>query len=204
MAKKLQVMGAFGDGSGGNGSNVEIPETLPNPHALTFTGAVEATYDGSKAVEVVIPLGGGGSGDSGAWELIGEVTSDGAGQNHGIYLPIDMTQYKEVYIEAVDTVDNTITYRLVLSSILAWSSGAVLTSVQRSEKVMHSIHCTNINGEVKILAATNSGYSGGTTTAVINSPRKAMGAADYKYIRFDTNNAGATPEGCTLKAWGYK
>lgn len=38
---------------------VEIPEALPNPHALHLTGAVEATYDGSEAVEVVIPQGGG-------------------------------------------------------------------------------------------------------------------------------------------------
>ena len=34
---------------------VNIPTTLPNPHPLTFTGSVEATYDGSEAVEVVIP-----------------------------------------------------------------------------------------------------------------------------------------------------
>ena len=33
----------------------EIPETLPNPNALTFTGAVDATYDGSSAVTVEIP-----------------------------------------------------------------------------------------------------------------------------------------------------
>lgn len=183
----------------------ELPESLPNPHPLHFTGAVEATYDGSVPVEVVIPQGGGGgTGGTGAWELIGEVTSDGAGQNYGIYLPIDMTQYKEVYIEAVDTVDGTITYRLAISSALSWSSGDILTSVKRAEKVMHSIRITNINGEIKILAATNSGYSGGTTIAVSNSPRKAMGAAGYKYIRLDTSNAGATPEGCTLKAWGYK
>lgn len=37
---------------------VNIPTTLPNPNALTFTGAVEATYDGSVPVEVVIPEGG--------------------------------------------------------------------------------------------------------------------------------------------------
>ena len=35
----------------------DIPEALPNPHALHLTGAVEATYDGSEAVEVVIPQG---------------------------------------------------------------------------------------------------------------------------------------------------
>ena len=36
-----------------------IPTTLPNPHKLTFSGAVNAKYDGSEAVEVVIPQGGG-------------------------------------------------------------------------------------------------------------------------------------------------
>ena len=35
----------------------EIPDTLPNPHKLTFTGAVEAVYDGSEAVTVSIPSG---------------------------------------------------------------------------------------------------------------------------------------------------
>lgn len=34
---------------------VEIPAALPNPQALRFTGAVDATYDGSEALEVVIP-----------------------------------------------------------------------------------------------------------------------------------------------------
>lgn len=37
---------------------VTIPETLPNPNALTLTGAVEGTYDGSKPLEVEIPSGG--------------------------------------------------------------------------------------------------------------------------------------------------
>ena len=41
----------------------EIPEALPNPNALTFTGAVNATYDGSTAVSVEIPSGGSGGTD---------------------------------------------------------------------------------------------------------------------------------------------
>lgn len=32
-----------------------VPTSLPNPHALTFTGAVSATYDGSVAVSVDVP-----------------------------------------------------------------------------------------------------------------------------------------------------
>lgn len=50
-----------------------VPTTLPNPNKLTFSGAVNAEYDGSEAVDVVIPQGGGGGGASGGgdvWELI--------------------------------------------------------------------------------------------------------------------------------------
>ena len=38
-----------------------VVETLPNPNAITFTGAVTGSYDGSEAVTVEIPSGGGGS-----------------------------------------------------------------------------------------------------------------------------------------------
>lgn len=40
----------------------DIPSALPNPNALTFTGAVTGTYDGSAPLSVDIPSGGGGSG----------------------------------------------------------------------------------------------------------------------------------------------
>lgn len=39
----------------------DIPTKLPAPNALTLTGAVEATYDGSEPVTVEIPEGGGDS-----------------------------------------------------------------------------------------------------------------------------------------------
>lgn len=37
----------------------EMPTTLPNPNALTFTGAVTGSYDGSEPLSVEIPGGGG-------------------------------------------------------------------------------------------------------------------------------------------------
>ena len=49
-----------------------VPSTLPNPYKLTFTGAVSAEYDGSEAVSVEIPAGGGG-GES-EWKLINTIT----------------------------------------------------------------------------------------------------------------------------------
>lgn len=38
---------------------ITIPTTLPNPNALTFTGAATGSYDGSSPVEINIPEGGG-------------------------------------------------------------------------------------------------------------------------------------------------
>lgn len=43
----------------------EMPDALPNPNAITFTGAVTGSYDGSDALTVEIPSGGGSAGGSG-------------------------------------------------------------------------------------------------------------------------------------------
>lgn len=45
-------------------------EKFANPNALTFTGAVTGSYDGSAALSVEIPSGGGGSGDGGIAETL--------------------------------------------------------------------------------------------------------------------------------------
>lgn len=50
----------------------DIPTKLPNPNALTFTGAVEGSYDGSAPLEVAIPNGGGSGFDE--WECINTFT----------------------------------------------------------------------------------------------------------------------------------
>lgn len=40
---------------------IVIPEKLPNPYPLTFTGGASGSYDGSKALTINIPSGGDGS-----------------------------------------------------------------------------------------------------------------------------------------------
>lgn len=47
---------------------VELPDSLHNPHLLRFTGAVEASYDGSEEVTVEIPQGG-----EKGWKLIADI-----------------------------------------------------------------------------------------------------------------------------------
>ena len=46
----------------------DIPAALPNPNALTFTGAVEGSYDGSAPLSVEIPGGGGAAVET--WDLL--------------------------------------------------------------------------------------------------------------------------------------
>lgn len=58
-AGKLLQVGADGNAAWGS----KLPTALKNPQALTFTGAATGTYDGSAALMVDIPSGGGVSGD---------------------------------------------------------------------------------------------------------------------------------------------
>ena len=68
----------------------DIPSVLPNPNALTFTGAVEGSYDGSEALTVEIPAGGGGSD---AWNLIEHITAEGAAISYEIPLQPGAKEY---------------------------------------------------------------------------------------------------------------
>ena len=65
-----------------------IPEKLPNPNALTFTGAVEGSYDGSAPLSVEIPSGG-----SDAWNLIEHITAEDAAINYEIPLQPGAKEY---------------------------------------------------------------------------------------------------------------
>lgn len=67
VGKLLQV-GADGNAAWGN----RLPTALKNPNALTFTGAVTGTYDGSAALTVNIPSGG-SSGSGGALKAMSAV-----------------------------------------------------------------------------------------------------------------------------------
>lgn len=66
-----QVLTKTADGQ--EWKDVDIPTALPNPNALTFTGAVTGSYDGSAPLSIEIPSGG-SSGSGGSefpnWRLI--------------------------------------------------------------------------------------------------------------------------------------
>lgn len=85
-----------------------VTAKLANPNALTFTGAVTGSYDGSEPLSVEIPSGGGVE----SWELIADITTtelvqsvsitkDQAGQPLALKKATLMTNTKEERIDEV-------------------------------------------------------------------------------------------------------
>lgn len=64
----------------------EIPSELKNPYALTFTGASSGTYDGSSAVTINIPTGGGSSATGNELQYKGEWISSGNYQANDVVI----------------------------------------------------------------------------------------------------------------------
>lgn len=89
----------------------EMPEALPNPQALTFTGAITGSYDGSEPISIEMPSG--GSGNAGANHVLSvEILASGtvaAGStdsvNTGVKLS-DLKRYK-LFLLSVSGVSNT-------------------------------------------------------------------------------------------------
>lgn len=111
------------------GALPDSTEALKNPNALTFTGAVSATYDGSKPVRVEIPVGGSG-GPANASELAATVPAglpaetagtvqavlealaekpSGGGSEWELVKSIKWNSNMEVHVESIDYDTNMIT-----------------------------------------------------------------------------------------------
>ena len=105
----------------------EMPTALPNPNALTFTGAVTGSYDGSEPLTVEIPSGGGAAVET--WNLLinAEIAEDctevifnsgDAGET--------LSDYKELLL-LIDLFGNTGGFTSALkigflNAVKAWSS----------------------------------------------------------------------------------
>lgn len=74
----------------------EMPTTLPNPNALTFTGAVTGSYDGSEPLTVEIPTLGGTSVRE--WAMLADVDIAEIGGSTTIELT-DLDNFTEFFIK---------------------------------------------------------------------------------------------------------
>lgn len=106
---------------------ITIPEKLPNPQKLTFSGAVTAEYDGSGAVTVTIPESSGGTGATVRVEKLSTDTSVELEPNK-LYVFPEMASLSITLAEPTDTAVAS-EYHFV------FQSGATATTLSLPEAV---------------------------------------------------------------------
>ena len=149
-----QVLTKTADGQ--EWKDVDIPTALPNPNALTFTGAVTGSYDGTEPLTVNIPSSGGGSGGGGAefpnWRLIKTIS-----------FSADITSVD------FDTDDNGNTFSLkeimLAGTVPAYASGSYIYMKPVATGVQNSIWPTaskdvrwwaaSVNGKLKTMLSVS-------------------------------------------------
>ena len=150
-AGKLLQVGADGNAAWGS----KLPTALKNPNALTFTGAVTGTYDGSAELTITIPEGGsGGSGGSGgALKAMSAV---------GGYIGIPATELPEngvVWMCIADGATNQEYY----SGTITMQGGALssnnMVSIS-SNGVIQLNQVAQVSGGIAIYGMSASAYTG--------------------------------------------
>ena len=94
----------------------EMPTKLPNPNALTITGAVSGSYDGSEAMTVEIPSGGADA--EREWAMLGDIDISVVGGGN-IELT-DLDNFTEFYATWETVINNSTTasgYSLCINDI---------------------------------------------------------------------------------------
>lgn len=179
----------------------EMPDKLPNPNALTFTGAVSATYDGSAPVSVKIPSGGGSSGGSTAeWQLLGTYTMLVSDRN----LDIDLSQFEGI------------THFRIIGNFPKCSENCGPTYIYFGTKLNHIrdpshqqnvyafrllAECELVDGQLYGFIGTANGWDyNQPASVVINTPRDSKKCTNLTI--YYANAVNDTTEN-TIQIWGY-
>ena len=200
-------------------SPVDMPEALPNPNALTFTGAVTGSYDGSAPLEVSIPSGGGGTGGGGdVFELIGEATSSGVSDASGLTIPFDGSLYKTIIAYAYNLPAGN-NKRIIIRTKKAWYDGypmgwntvidtyiASLTNMNNTWGFFGA--AIDVGGKLFTLGAAESNTNGGHGFFRFypqNGAIPTLSLSGCKFISLDCNSSSEMlPDGCSLIVWGVR
>ena len=151
-----------------------LNDMLPNPYPLTFTGAVNETYDGSSAKTIEIPSGGRGLGD---FELIGTVdfSQEGmAAASAGVNFEVsDVSEIVLVYNDLVNSTS---------------SNSAVWVYLNKSSQKIESGLCpdsgksgTPLNGWVFIKSLPGVGLTGIQGKSAISATNYSLDTAKTPY-----------------------
>ena len=176
-------------------------EKLPNPYPLTFTGAVNETYDGSSAKTIEIPSGGGGS----ELTLLADINFDGNTANGFEYT--DLNDVSEIYIvgaeikSGLDNLESKFTLKI---NDIEISTSAVL-NIQKASgtDTWNNYYIAKFNGAFwePLRSPTHGGASptGHTSALYPNSVVLNVGKAKKLYLYVP--NPSYKPVAGWMKIW---
>lgn len=175
--------------------SVDIPTTLPNPNALTFTGAATGTYDGSTPLTVNIPEGGGGTGGGSAeWELLATATFTPTDKQ----LTIDCASYGKTEFFIVGETPKTANESGFNIGI---ADGPTLASPYKTNVYPFDVvmYMNAVDGQISGFAGMVHGWAGvGNIMTLATSPR----FADSKKLNFSFYPYVAGDELATIRIYG--
>ena len=152
-----------------------LTDKLPNPYALTFTGAVSGSYDGSSAKTIEIPSGGGAG--LGNFELIGTVdfSQEGmAAASAGV--DFQVSDVSEIVLVYNDLVNSTSSNSSVWVSLK--KSSEQIESTLRPESGKSG---TPLNGWVFIKPLPGVGLAGIQGSSAISATNYSLSTAKTPY-----------------------
>lgn len=173
----------------------EIPSSLPNPHALVITGAVEATYDGSAQVSVDIPTGGGSS----EYTLLAETTLE-AETNH-IWIDVDWSNVHDVWIEAIiyAPTENA----LIAKAPILIMNGNPFTTAGQLLKIENIIPISGTSELTAVVGFNNWQFFAIGNGGVANAGSLAEGQGKSKFVFVsDTQKSKYFGAGTNIKIYG--
>ena len=177
-----------------------IPEKLPNPHKLTFSGAVTGEYDGSAEVNINIPNGGGGGGTGGAVNSVNGMTGDvvlktltastGGGLSISGEQGYNGSEEKTIEIAAGGVTADKIGNGAVTTDKLA--DGAVTTNKLAGGTIPEKLPNPQ---KLKFTGAVSAEYDGSQEIAVNIPSVQSNGYTEHRFNK----TIGGTPVGFTVK-----
>ena len=175
---------------------ITVPDKLPNPNALTFTGAVTGIYDGSAPLSVEIPSGGVSSAE---WTLLGEYTMLVSDRS----LVIDLSQFEGITHFRI--IGNCPQCSEDCGNLYLYL-GTEYNQVQSQNK--QNIHALRFLGECELFDGQLYGFLGVTdgwstkipASVVVGTPRDSGKCTSFKI--YYGNAVNDTTEN-TIQIWGH-
>ena len=182
-------------------------EKFANPNALTFVGAVSDSYDGSEAVTVEIPSGGGASGE-GAWTYV-KITLEESVNAWTIPIPSAKRVIIISFLRANDT-ENSLNTGSVNATFKVNDkhAGYPLVYLRNSAKFYSLSDIEKVKAHTKVLSAgpfdNGIAYSLSKQLSVCGWTQTTADATEeITSLQFSLSTGYLFPADCTVEVW-YK